>query len=196
MKVLNFNDPYVDSEGNVNNLKDVLSDTKVKGSIEKLSSNLDTLEYSDVAGGKNLANVDNISNTFAFKVSGNRTYIVSANGANTYRVLGFKNGKHTTNIALNTNLTNGSIINTSDLDIDEIHIDFTNKVTGFLDDKLFLRYYEYEDAQYEPYIPSVKMLTADVAELKNDLGGLSLSASGTTLTITNGVKTWTLNANS
>ena len=29
MKVLNFNDPYVDSKGNVNNLEDVLSDISV-----------------------------------------------------------------------------------------------------------------------------------------------------------------------
>ena len=34
-----------------------------------------------------------------------------------------------------------------------------------------------------------------VTKLKNDLGGLSLSASGTTLTITDGTNTWTLEAN-
>lgn len=39
-------------------------------------------------------------------------------------------------------------------------------------------------------------LASDVAEIKNDLGGLSFSASGTTLTITNGTNTWTLEANS
>src|SRR5574344_811909 len=49
---------------------------------------------------------------------------------------------------------------------------------------------------YEPYIPSVKTLTHDVAEIKNDLGGLSFSASGTTLTITDGTNTWILGANS
>lgn len=52
----------------------------------------------------------------------------------------------------------------------------------------------YDD--FVPYTGDGETLTHDVAELKNDLGGLSLSASGTTLTITNGVKTWTLNANS
>ena len=45
---------------------------------------------------------------------------------------------------------------------------------------------------YEPYIPSVKMLSHDVANLKNDLGGLSFSVSGTTLSITDGTNTWTL----
>ena len=142
-----------------------------------IDSHLTNLKYGEVAGGKNLANVDNISNVFKFKVSGNRTYIVSANGANTYRVLGYKNGKHIMNIALNTNLINGSIINTSDLDIDEIYIDFTNKVIGYLDDKLFLRYYEDKDVQYEPYIPSVKMLNGDVAELNKTVDTLKKSVS-------------------
>lgn len=48
--------------------------------------------------------------------------------------------------------------------------------------------------KYEPYTPSVKMLSDDTKQLKNDLGGLSLSASGTTLTITDGTNTWTLQA--
>ena len=39
-------------------------------------------------------------------------------------------------------------------------------------------------------------LASDVAEIKNDLGGLSFSASGTTLSITDGTNTWTLGANS
>ena len=139
----------------------IYDDTEVKESIEKVNSNLDILEFGEVAGGKNLANVDNISNIFKFKVSRNRTYVVSANGANTYRVLGFKNGEHTKNILLDIDLINDCIIEPSSLDIDEIYIDFTNKVIGFLDDKLFLRYYEDKDAQYEPYIPSVKMLAEE-----------------------------------
>lgn len=163
-----------------------------------IDSHLTDLKYGEVAGGKNLANVDNISNVFKFKVSENRTYIVSANGANTYRVLGYKNGKHTMNIALNTNLINYTIINTSDLDIDEIYIDFTNKVIGFLDDKLFLRYYEDKDVQYEPYIPSVKMLAkgkADKSETTVNLLKPTLETTtknGVTCT-NNGDGTYTLN---
>ena len=147
----------------------IYDDTEVKESIEKVNSNLDILEFGEVAGGKNLANVDNISNVFKFKVSGNRTYIVSANGANTYRVLGFKNGEHTKNILLDIDLINDCIIEPSSLDIDEIYIDFTNKVIGFLDDKLFLRYYEDKDAQYEPYVPSVKMLADEVDNVNESL---------------------------
>ena len=40
-----------------------------------------------------------------------------------------------------------------------------------------------------------KMLT-EQNKIKNDLGGLSFSASGTTLSITDGTNTWTLEANS
>ena len=52
----------------------------------------------------------------------------------------------------------------------------------------------YDD--FVPYTGDGKTLASDVAEIKNDLGGLSFSASGTTLTITDGTNTWTLEANS
>ena len=52
----------------------------------------------------------------------------------------------------------------------------------------------YDD--YVPYTGDGETLASDVAEIKNDLGGLTFSASGTTLTITNGTNTWTLEANS
>ena len=52
----------------------------------------------------------------------------------------------------------------------------------------------YDD--FVPYTGKGETLIHDVAEIKNDLGGLSFSASGTTLTITDGTNTWTLEANS
>ena len=52
----------------------------------------------------------------------------------------------------------------------------------------------YDD--FVPYTGDGETLTHDVAELKNDLGGLTFSASGTTLSITDGTNTWTLEANS
>lgn len=52
----------------------------------------------------------------------------------------------------------------------------------------------YDD--FVPYTGDGDTLTHDVAELKNDLGGLTFSASGTTLSITDGTNTWTLGANS
>ena len=48
----------------------------------------------------------------------------------------------------------------------------------------------YDD--FVPYTGDGETLTADVAELKNDLGGLAFSVSGTTLSITDGTNTWTL----
>ena len=48
----------------------------------------------------------------------------------------------------------------------------------------------YDD--FVPYTGDGDTLTADVAELKNDLGGLSFSVSGTTLSITDGTNTWTI----
>ena len=53
-----------------------------------------------------------------------------------------------------------------------------------------------EVVPYERYVPSVKMLAEEVYAQKNDLGGLTFSASGTTLSITDGINTWTLEANS
>ena len=52
----------------------------------------------------------------------------------------------------------------------------------------------YDD--FVPYTGDGDTLTHDVAEIKNNLGGLFFSASGTTLTITDGTNTWTLGANS
>ena len=52
----------------------------------------------------------------------------------------------------------------------------------------------YDD--FVPYTGDGETLVTDVAEIKNDLGGLTFSASGTTLTITDGTNTWTLGANS
>ena len=51
----------------------------------------------------------------------------------------------------------------------------------------------YDD--FVPYTGDGETLTADIASLKNDLGGLSFSVSGTTLSITDGTNTWTLEAN-
>lgn len=51
----------------------------------------------------------------------------------------------------------------------------------------------YDD--FVPYTGDGDTLAHNVAEIKKDLGDLTLSASGTTLTITDGTNTWTLEAN-
>ena len=52
----------------------------------------------------------------------------------------------------------------------------------------------YDD--FVPYTGDGKTLASDVSEMKKDLGDLTFSASGTTLSITDGTHTWTLKANS
>ena len=52
----------------------------------------------------------------------------------------------------------------------------------------------YDD--FVPYTGDGETLASDVAEIKKNLGGLTFSARGTTLSITDGKKTWTLEANS
>ena len=59
MKVLNFNDPYVDSKGNVNNLEDVLSDSSVKESVDDINNNLNASNagaHNSIYRGKYLGN--------------------------------------------------------------------------------------------------------------------------------------------
>lgn len=59
MKVLNFNDPYIDSKGDVNNLEDVLSDASVKESIDDINNNLNASNagaHNSVYRGKYLGN--------------------------------------------------------------------------------------------------------------------------------------------
>ena len=59
MKVLNFNDPYVDSKGNVSNLEDVLSDSSVKESVDYINNNLNASNagaHNSIYRGKYLGN--------------------------------------------------------------------------------------------------------------------------------------------
>ena len=247
MKVLNFNDPYVDRKGDVNNLGDVLSgtsvdlkdyakktdipttlpanggnsdtvnnhtvetdvpvdavftdtiydDTSVKESIVKLNSNLSnktklSLELGDIRWDDG-ANIE--SNTWKrsgfVKVTPNTKYILNRTLTKPMDIHAYKENKtvvtdgyvNGSGIAnkiktseyefITTTTTNYIRIAIVDTDLSE-NITLTNNGIG----------------------NTVVELVEDVAELNNDLGGMSLSASGTTLTITNGVNTWTLNANS
>lgn len=260
MKVLNFNDPYVDRKGYVNNLGDVLSDisvdltdyakktdipatlpanggnadtvnnhtvesnvpenavftdtiyddTEVKESIVKLSSNLDTLEFGEISGVNNILDITQnyISNSNGvLSVSGNKVtvtgdwycyYIIDVEENTDYFISG--------NVDSYTNFNYCAVYN-EDVST-PIVIDCLNKTfnSGNNTKIAFLLYSGNGESgttvfsnlmiekgtkatDYKPYIPSVKMLA-------DDLGGLSFSVSGTTLSITDGENTWTLNANS
>lgn len=203
MKVLNFNDPYVDSKGNVSNLGNVLSDASVKESVEelirdadKLNSNLSnktklSLELGDIrwTDGGNIESTT-WKRSGIVKVTPNTKYILNRTLNANMNIIGYKENKtaitdgsvNTSGIAHNiktseyefitTTTTNYIRIAISDTDLSE-NITLTNNGIG----------------------NTVVELVEDVSELKNDLGGLSFSVSGTTLSITDGSKTWTLNAN-
>ena len=64
---------------------------------------------------------------------------------------------------------------------------FDNVTNVFCDGETTVRYYVNNDCG-----DTTGMLNEYVDEIKNDLGGLSFSVSGTTLSITDGTNTWTL----
>ena len=264
MKVLNFNDPYVDRKGDVNNLGDVLSGTSVdlKDYAKKTDipttlpangGNSDTvnnhtvesdvptdakftdtvyddteIKYGEIAGGKNLFNgnfteelLEASNNYTDIKLITEKRLIKDIKGI-TFATFGayLKKGTYTFSYTNNAyfSLNRVAIAGTDCVNVTEsIRKSYTwtqntdgwtyfgmegdDSETGVVDTPFSIT----PDIQieegtqatsYEPYIPSVKMITEEFGKIKNDLGGMSLSASGTTLTITNGVNTWTLNANS
>ena len=169
----------------------IYDDTEVKGSIDELNSNLDTLEFGEVAGGKNLWCLDSSYTTKANDSAIDRgklslkagTYRLSYD-ATTSAEFVFYTDKFNESTAVRANLKYPCTlskdtkyvylwINTGT--ISKIQIEEGTTATP-----------------YEPYIPSVKMLADEVSAQKNDLGGLSFSVSVTTLSITDGTNTWTL----
>ena len=265
MKVLNFNDPYVDRKGDVNNLGDVLSDTsvdltdyakktdipatlpanggnadtvnnhtvesdvpenavftdtiyddtEVKGSIEELNRSLGVIGKC-----KNLLNPTKKTSTskgITFTANGDGTYTLNGTcetGSIFYFELGNvevpnKNlvllGSKNVNVGIyisgktNTAFGNTSIIND---DVKGTKVGFGIAIrNGVICTNEIVKpmICENLNATYDDFVPYTgdgDTLTHDVAEIKNDLGDLSFSASGTALTITDGTNTWTLNANS
>lgn len=220
MKILNFNDPYVDRKGDVNNLGDLFTDTiyddtEVKESIEELNESL-----SVIGKCKNLLNPTKKTSTLkgiTFTANGDGTYTL--NGTCTaesifYFELGHvevpnKNlillGSKNVNVGIYiSGKTNSAFGNTAIVNDDVkgtkagFGIVMRNGVT-VTNEIVKPMITEYLTATYDDYVPYTgdgDTLTHDVAEIKNDLVGLSFSVSGTILTITNGENTWTLNANS
>ena len=164
-----------------------IADAYAREQIDGVNSNLDQLEYSDVAGGKNLAkNIEYTtqSGTYKYLAVGNvylekgKTYTMSFTATS--------DGIGRIYIPNSVGLTNDSpvfVINSTTIRCKKTTIavngnDGKNKVdllTTASDNEgtvtiTDLQFEEGDTAtDYEPYIPSVKMLSADVSELKNDL---------------------------
>ena len=184
----------------------IYDDTEVKGSIEELNSNLDGLEYSDVAGGKNIWDEqwqvgiissddgsyinynEDISSINFIKVKPNTTYYVASNVG--VQIKYFDSSKNPIGATWGANGKNSTFKTTSDT----AYIKFrTSKNGGTYNDDIAI--IEGTGGDYQPYIPSVKMLADEVKTQNESLGGLSFSVSGTTLSITDSTNIWTLEAN-
>ena len=178
----------------------VYDDTEVKGSIEEINSNLDGLEFGDVAGGKNLANI----NDFKLLTTNPSRY--------GYEWLSMKGGTYTFNITNGKNILyigykhNGEFVNPNSVvnnskvqtitisDGDDIVIWYENGVTENTVTKLQLEVGNAATA-YEPYIPSVKILSEEVDKQNENLDTLEYSdiAGGKNLLKWNTNKTITYN---
>ncbi len=177
----------------------VYDDTEVKGSIDELNSNLDGLEFGEVAGGKNLFNDKDIlaqfyslptdgSSTdyrnYSLQLKPNTTYAFKVNktghSASDYGYCLINdhtpvNGGHPSGLSNFAGLTDEyiteGVITTSDSGI--IYIGITsldyNKFKELLED-CKLQIEEGDTATpYEPYIPSVKMLANEVSAQNDSL---------------------------
>ena len=181
-----------------------------------LNSNLDTLEFGEVAGGKNLVNIidyeskaeNNYTYKFIpYKFELGKKYTISGNCE---RVSGVTNklltitlynslGSVSNSQASDVSFASGKFSKTFTINENNINANSILIYTGTAgatlgNDYKFSNIQLEEGTQatdYEPYIPSVKMLADEVSAQKNDLGGLSFSVSGTTLSITDGTNTWT-----
>ena len=177
--------------------------------VAELNSNLDTLSYDEIAGGKNLIDLSKTKDGYFIRqetgelqdtsVGVLATDFIEVVSGKKYYYSGMDTLNRGNTGAMYDNNKNyvGVIIN--DVDIRPLTIPTNVKYirlniwkTCYTDVKKAQLEEGTQDTPYEPYIPSVKMLADEVSNIKNDLGGLSFSVSGTTLSITDGTNTWTL----
>ena len=155
----------------------IYNDTEVKGSIDELSSNLDTLEFGEVAGGKNLFNKETahigkvilfssgemITNADYFctdyiPVIPNTTYVRSA-----FTTLGENWYYDIDKNPLNSIQENENIFTTPE---NAYYV----RLSGGVPNVDIAQLEEGSVAtEYEPYIPSVKMLSKNVTDIDCNL---------------------------
>ena len=157
----------------------IYDDTEVKGSIEELNSNLADLQYSDVAGGKNLFDKNSSENVEGWLING------IPNGENTYnqktshfiRIDGntfvYNKGNENNQIAFYD--SNKTFISEKYqvTDVNVITMPTNAKyvrVVYFDGEKDLVQIEKGTTATpYEPYIPSVKMLEEEVGKQNDSL---------------------------
>ena len=161
----------------------------VDNAIEQIKNDLDTLSYGENSGGANLFDKSKIVRGAAIG-SGGSPY---SNGS-----YGYSGYIH---VEPNTEYTFMNVDWFDYYDANKSHISQSTGGTGttpsnakyvivsfILSVVNSVMVAKFHQTEYVPYVMSNKQLTS----LKNDLGGLSFSVSGTTLSITDGTNTWTL----
>lgn len=156
----------------------------VKAEFDKVNSNLDTLEFGEVAGGKNLFDKNSSENVDGWLING------IPNGETTYN----QKTSHFIRIDGNTFVYNKGNVNNkiAFYDINKTFISEKNQVTDvnvvtMPTNAKYVRvvYFDVEKdlvqieedttaTNYEPYIPSVKMLADEVSAQNDSLGNYGL----------------------
>ena len=138
-------------------------DTEVKENIEELNNNLSQLEYSEIAGGKNLANINDFKllttnpNRYGYEWLNMKggTYTFNITNGERRLYIGYK---HNGEFVNPSSVVNNSKVQTITIsDGDDIVIWYDEDVTENTVTKLQLEEGSVA-TEYEPYIPSVKML--------------------------------------
>ena len=172
----------------------VYDDTEVKESIDELNSNLDALEYSEVAGGKNILDITQNYKRHSngiLSVSGNKVtitgkwycyYIIDVEENTDYYISGnvdsytvnadcaIYNEDVSTQIlsnCLNKTFNSGNNTKIAVLLYGGTYDSGTTVYSNLMIEKGTTA------TPYEPYIPSIKMLAEEVSAQKNDLDTLN-----------------------
>ena len=191
----------------------VYDDTEVKGSIKKLNESL-----SFIGKCKNLFDSTlktNTKNGVTCTNNGDGTYTL--NGTSTkdrwisfgymtlkpgkYKFIATENNIRVNNLSVSLNNTavayTGGIFTVKSKGVYDIGLStFTETFDNVIIKPMLTTDLNATYDDFVPYTGDGETLTHDVAEMKKDLGNLTFSASGATLTITDGTHTWTLKANS
>ena len=161
----------------------------INNEIEEINESLDTLEYSDIAGGKNIANPDNFEDGKVVSydsgaVTDNSLYFISGyiqiEPSTKYTKQGFSSTGE--NWYYDENKNPISMI-TSDTFTTPSNAKYV-VLSGLIKNKSICMLEKGSTpTTYEPYIPSVKMLASEVAAQKNDLDKLNSLPKGSIIQI-------------